>query len=147
MNKLEKFNLAIQQQEVYLQQERDWEDEENKIREKQNENEQEDTHTPERTLQLDLRDYLDDNSNSALIEEADTIKDNFRNGVYNDTEAETQKERLVEIETITNENNKIEGENLENEIAQPLSNEIIQNEMHKMQNDEETKSNDIEKSR
>jgi hypothetical protein len=147
MNKLEKFNLAIQQQEVYLQQERDWEDEENKNKEKQNEQEQEDTPTPERTLQLDLRDYLDDNSNSTLIEEADTIKDNFRNGVYNDTEAEFQKERLVEIETITNENNKIEGENLENEIVQPLSNYNNQNEMHKIQNDEETKSNDIEKSR
>lgn len=147
MNKLEKFNFAIQQQEGYLQQERDWEDEENKNKEKQNEQEQEDTPTPERTLQLDLRDYLDDNSNSTLIEEADTIKDNFRNGVYNDTEAEFQKERLVEIETITNENNKIEGENLENEIVQPLSNDNNQNEMHKIQNDEETKYNDIEKSR
>jgi hypothetical protein len=147
MNKLEKFNFAIQQQEGYLQQERDWEDEENKNKEKQNEQEQEDTPTPERTLQLDLRDYLDDNSNSTLIEEADTIKDNFRNGVYNDTEAEFQKERLVEIETITNENNKIEGENLENEIVQPLSNDNNQNEIHKIQNDEETKSNDIEKSR
>jgi hypothetical protein len=147
MTKLEKFNLAIQQQEVYLQQERDWEDEENKNREKHNENEQEDNPPTERALQLDLRDYFDDNSNIALIEEANTIKDNFKNGIYNDTEAEFQKERLVEIETITNENNKMEGENFSNEIVQPLRDDINQNEMYKMQNDEETKSNDIEKSR
>ncbi len=157
MTELERHELAVRLQEKYMQEERDWEDEENKYKEKQNEIEQEQTITTDRSPQLeignnfeyDLEDDLNlgqfNNLDALMVKEAEIIKDNFKNGVYNDTEAELQKERLVQIEEIINEYNKTEGKNTDEEIEQPLSKDIIQNEMYKMQNDGETKSNDIEK--
>lgn len=158
MNKIDKFNFAIKQQEEYMQQERDWENEEIEARKNQVELEQEDSPAPERTLQMDLRDHIEENDQEefignvensvvSLTEEANTIKENFKNGIYNDDEAEIHKDRLIEIDSINNEKSIIEGEKITEEIEQPLHNDILQNEMYKMQNDEETKSNDIEKTR